>query len=181
MFVWSPAHANTNTGRQTHTPGRPCINFTKNRVNCVPPVVYFRNAQWISLSNKVKTPIQDHQVHLTRASPVHSPASQCSKTLTPLYTVESSSLQRTSRIKSTPPSSTYKVSVTMLGLKRNLTAHQKYFSFHSSRQQAEREHLHLYLKGEWNRAKRKDLAPGLTLHHRGVSQQSGVSGTGIIH
>lgn len=33
---------------------RACINFTENRVNSVPPVVYFRNALWINLSAAIR-------------------------------------------------------------------------------------------------------------------------------
>lgn len=38
---------------RTHS-RRPCINFTENRVNAVPPVVYFRNALWINLSAAIR-------------------------------------------------------------------------------------------------------------------------------
>lgn len=36
---------------------RPCIKFTKNRVNSVPPVVYFRNAQRIKISVQIRSNI----------------------------------------------------------------------------------------------------------------------------
>lgn len=41
----------TNTHKYAH---RQCINFTKNNVNSVPPVVYLRNAQWINLSAEIR-------------------------------------------------------------------------------------------------------------------------------
>lgn len=44
--------AHVHTVRLMHT--RPCINFTKNRVYSVPPVVYLRNAQWINLSAQIR-------------------------------------------------------------------------------------------------------------------------------
>ena len=47
------AHVHTLRLTDIHT-HRPCINFTKNRVNSVPPVVYFRNAQWINLSAQIR-------------------------------------------------------------------------------------------------------------------------------